>query len=138
MYHYLKWAALSLFFKRNLRYLALIALSIIAIYILDALYEDIADLLAKSGRSEEIAKYLFMKWGAASLFASLIVWSIMRLGLSGSAKKSPTEKKEKEKEKVESDPYLKRLEKFKNSKQLRSKSEILIESRKKRGAGKQS
>jgi len=40
MYHYLKWAALSLFFRRNLRYLLLMLVSMIGIYAADGIYHD--------------------------------------------------------------------------------------------------
>ncbi len=126
MYHYLKWAALSLFLKRNTRYLLLIAISIVGIYVSDALYEDMADLLAKSGKSDEIAKYLLMKWMSVLLFASIAVWSFLRIGFANRGKKD----KKIENSIPETDPYLKRLEKFKTGEKLRSKSEILIEKQK--------
>ncbi len=127
MYHYLKWAALSLFFRRNLRYLLLIVISIAGIYISDALYEDMARLSALSGENANIGRYLLMKWAAVLFFTAVIVWSIMRLGL-GVSKSS--EKKEDNKT-AQNDPYLKRLEKFKTKKNLRSESDIVIQSRKK-------
>ncbi len=127
MYHYLKWAALSLFFRRNLRYLLLIVISIAGIYISDALYEDMARFSALSGESANIGRYLLMKWAAVLFFTAVIVWSIMRLGLRVS--KSP-EKKDNLKT-AQNDPYLKRLEKFKTKRSLRSESDIVIESHKK-------
>ncbi len=127
MYHYLKWAALSLFFRRNLRYLLLIVISIAGIYISDALYEDMARLSSLSGENANIGRYLLMKWAAVLFFTAVIVWSIMRLGL-GVSKSS--EKKEDNKT-AQNDPYLKRLEKFKTKKNLRSESDIVIQSRKK-------
>ncbi len=127
MYHYLKWAAFSLFIKRNMRYLLLIVVSIAGIYLSDALYEDMARFLAMTGESGKIAKYLLMKWAAVLFFCAVIVWSIMRLGI---AKESSSAKKSGKKIKAD-DPYLKRLEKFKTPKKLRSKSDLVIESRKK-------
>ncbi len=128
MYHYLKWAALSLFLKRNIRYLLLIVVSIAGIYISDALYEDMADLLTRTDRSGDIAGYLLMKWAAVLIFGALIVWSIMRLGFT----KEPKGAKRSEKPANSDDPYLKRLEKFKNREFLKSKSDLLIESHIKR------
>ncbi len=127
MYHYLKWAALSLFFRRNLRYLLLIVISIAGIYISDALYEDMARFSALSGESANIGRYLLMKWAAVLFFTAVIVWSIMRLGLRVS---KSTEKKDNIKT-AQNDPYLKRLEKFKTKRSLRSESDIVIESHKK-------
>ncbi|BBG66763.1 hypothetical protein NNO_2060 [Hydrogenimonas sp.] len=133
MYHYLKWAALSLFFKRNMRYLLLILVSIAGIYISDALYEDMVRLSVISGETGKIGGYLLMKWAAVLFFAALIVWSIMRLGLG--AKRS-TDKKESEKT-VQDDPYLKRLEKFKTKKRLRSESDMVLEAYRKEKKGEQ-
>ncbi len=127
MYHYLKWAALSLFFRRNLRYLLLIVISIAGIYISDALYEDMARFSALSGESGKIGRYLLMKWAAVLFFTAVIVWSIMRLGL-GASKSSV---KKDNKKTAQNDPYLKRLEKFKTKKSLRSESDIVIQSHKK-------
>ncbi len=127
MYHYLKWAALSLFFRRNLRYLLLIAVSIAGIYISDALYEDMARFSALSGESGKIGRYLLMKWAAVLFFSAVTVWSIMRLGLGV----SKSAEKKGSRETVQNDPYLKRLEKFKTKRSLRSESDIVIESHKK-------
>jgi len=82
---------------------------------------------ALSGDSADIGRYLLMKWAAVLFFTVLIVWSIMRLGTGLS--KDP--KKRADKTVVQNDPYLKRLEKFKTKESLRSKSDIVIESRKK-------
>ncbi len=127
MYHYLKWAAISLFFRRNLRYLLLIVISIAGIYISDALYEDMARFSALSGESANIGRYLLIKWASVLFFTAVIVWSIMRLGLRVS---KSTEKKDNRKT-AQNDPYLKRLEKFKTKRSLRSESDIVIESHKK-------
>ena len=133
MYHYLKWAALSLFFKRNMRYLLLILISIAGIYISDALYEDMARYSAMSGETGKIGGYLLMKWAAVLFFAALIVWSIMRLGLG--AKRS-TDRKESKKI-AQDDPYLKRLEKFKTKKRLRSESDMVLEAHRREKKGEQ-
>ncbi|WP_456403993.1 hypothetical protein [Hydrogenimonas sp.] len=132
MYHYLKWAALSLFLKRNLRYLLLIAVGIVGIYVADALYQDMARYAALAGKSGDIAGYLLMKWAAVLLFTALILYSILRLGIS-------KERRVKERMKRDSrsaeavgpeDPYLKRMERFKTEEALRSRSQIVLEKRK--------
>jgi|GEM_PF-944808 len=139
MYHYLKWAAVSLFFRRNLRYLVLIAVGFVGIYVTDAVYEDMADFAAKSGQTGAIGTYLLIKWAAVLAFGALILFSIMRLGFSGGKrgrKKEPKErapKKPKPAEIPDDDPIMKRLERFKNPEPLRRKSDMVIEKRRRRG-----
>ncbi len=136
MYHYLKWAALSLFLKRNLRYLLLIGVGVIGIYVADALYQDMARYAALAGKSGDIAGYLLMKWVAVLVFGGLILWSVARLGI---AKESGSKREKKGTQKGETigpeDPYLKRMEKFKTREALRSRSQILLEKRKGRKKG---
>ncbi|WP_201353433.1 hypothetical protein [Hydrogenimonas urashimensis] len=131
MYHYLKWAALSLFLKRNLRYLLFILIGIVGIYVADAVYQDMAAYSVMTKHTGDISHYLLMKWTAVLFFSLLIVWSIFKLGVRERKKK---EKKQMKKGgEFENDPYMKRLEKFKTPRRLRSKTDVLIERKKKRG-----
>lgn len=130
MYHYLKWAALSLFFKRNLRYLLFIAVGFIGIYISDAIYTDMAEYALMTEQTEDISRYLLLKWIAVACFALLIVWSIFRLGF---VRKKEEKKRKVDKSNLENDPYMKRLEKFRTPRKLRSKSQLLIEKKRKKG-----
>ncbi|WP_456383207.1 hypothetical protein [Hydrogenimonas sp.] len=133
MYHYLKWAALSLFFKRNMRYLVLIAVGLTGIYIADAVYGDMADFAVKSGHTERIATYLAFKWSAVALFAVLILFSVTRLGFGSGSPKTSKRKKEEEKiSQPQEDPILRRLEKFKTPEKLRHRSDLVIERKRKR------
>ena len=139
MYHYLKWAALSYFFKRNLRYLVLIAVGVVGIYIADAVYEDLADFATRTGTTQKIALYLTIKWIAVVAFGALILFSIFRLGFAapkekrgfftGKAKKTKPQKPKNEEETP--DPVMQRLEKFRNSKPLRRKADMVIGKKKK-------
>ena len=139
MYHYLKWAALSYFFKRNLRYLILIGLGFLGIYIADAVYEDLADFATRTGQTERIALYLAIKWIVVLLCGGLILFSIFRLGLGrGKEEKMKgwfprkSESRKIQKEKIDEnvsepdDPLMQRLEKFRNPKPLRRKSDMVI------------
>jgi len=131
MYHYLKWAAASLFFKRNFRYLLLIVFGFVGIYVADAVYEDMAQYSVMTKHTEDISRYLLLKWIAVLSFGALIVWSIFRLGFS--QKKRDKKGEEKKKNPVaENDPYMKRLEKFKTPKKLRSRSDLTIERKRKK------
>jgi hypothetical protein len=129
VYHYLKWAALSLFFKRNLRYLVLIAVGFVGIYVADAVYEDMADFAAKAGATEKIGTYLLLKWLVVVAFAALILFSVMRLGFGGTKARGKKRKCERNgpKEIPENDPVMKRLEKFRKPEKLRHRSEIILE-----------
>ncbi len=128
MYHYLKWAAFSLFLKRNLRYLLTIAAAFAGIFITDALYEDISAYYIAANNGDEIFRYLFIKWIAIALFVAIIFWSIIKLGFGRSGKKSLKNKKESV---LPEDPYTRRLEKFNSKKSLLSKSDLVIRSHKK-------
>ena len=139
MYHYLKWAALSYFFKRNLRYLVLIAAGVVGIYIADAVYEDLADFATRTGATQKIAFYLTLKWIAVVAFGALILFSIVRLGFAspkekrgfwGEKRKSSKPQMPKIDEKTP-DPVMQRLEKFRNPKPLRRKADVVIGKKKK-------
>ena len=132
MYHYLKWAALSLFFKRNLRYLLFILLSLVGIYGADAVYTDLVEYFTITDRKESILYLLLGKWLVVTGLIGLLLYSIMRLGFSkeesgksGKKKKSvnPTAPSEPEEE----DPVMKRLEKFKEKPRLKRRSEVIME-----------
>ena len=128
MYHYLKWAALSLFFKRNLRYIVLIVIGFVGIFIADAVYQDMAQYALMTKKSGMIIRYLWMKWSAVLIFSALILWSIMRLGFARkSASKKESKKPRKTKKIPEEDPYMKRLKKFEDIEKVRSETEILLE-----------
>ena len=129
MYHYLKWAALTLFLKRNLRYLLFILVGFVGIYVADAVYRDMAEYSVMTEQTGDISRYLLLKWIVVILFGTLIVWSVFKLGFDG--KRRTKEKKERAAT-PENDPYMKRLEKFKTPRRLRSKSELLLEKKKKR------
>jgi hypothetical protein len=132
MYHYLKWAALSLFFKRNLRYLILILVSIIGIYGADAVYQDLVDYFVATDRKESILILLTVKWTVVIGLTALLVISIMKLGFSKEEKLSWRNRVGKEK-KVEDagepnrDPVMERLEKFREKKRLKRKSDVVLE-----------
>jgi len=120
VYHYLKWALVALFWKRNLKYLLLILLGVAGIYLSDALYGDMVEYAAVAHKEDEILKYLAMKWLAVILFIALILWSISRLGFDRAL--PDIEKRPKK----ENDPYLNRMEKFLHKKSLDSKSEKIL------------
>jgi len=82
-----------------------------------------------SKETENIGKYLLMKWIAVLFFSGMIVWSIFKFGFDG--KKFPKDKSGNE-EVIDKDPYMKRLEKFKTPEKLRSKSDFLIEKKRKK------
>ena len=147
MYHYLKWAALSYFLKRNLRYLALIGISLLGIYVADSVYKDLADYATRTDATDKIAYYLAAKWVAVLLLGGLILFSIFRLGLGGAkeekkgwklfAKESKSARPEKKKAKEkparpkseadpDPDPVMERLEKFRHAKPLRRKADVVI------------
>ncbi len=134
MYHYFKWAALSLFFRRNLRYIVMIVVGVFGIYLANAVYDDMAQYALITKKSSAIAKYLWIKWAAVSIFFIMIVWSVTRLGF---ARKKVSKKKSAKmgfrlkagKENNKEDPYMKRLKKFKNKERLRSRSDIILEKR---------
>jgi hypothetical protein len=134
MYHYLKWAALSLFFKRNLRYIVMIITGIVGIYLADAIYQDMAQYAVMTKKSDAIAGYLWTKWIAVILFTAMIVWAVMRLGFAQKKEKNAKRKKEKkrgrEKKIPKEDPYMRRLKKFEKVDKIRSKSDIILEKRK--------
>lgn len=134
MYHYLKWAALGLFFRRNMRYLVFIAAGFVGIYIADAIYEDMADFAVKTGETGAIGSYLLIKWLVVLVCGGLILFSVMRLGFGSDAKRVTKEKKRGgEKQEIPgNDPIMKRLEKFRRADRLRHRSDLIIE-KKRRG-----
>ncbi len=131
MYHYLKWAALSLFFRRNFRYVILILVAAAFIFLSDAVYQDLADYQRAVGHPENILYLLIGKWIVIVLSAGLLLFAISRLGFGGSRKKSKKQEKVLPSENI--DAIDRRLERFKGPQKLRSRSEILLEKRKKEG-----
>jgi hypothetical protein len=129
MYHYLKWAALSLFFKRNLRYLLFILLALIGIYGANAVYTDLVEYFTITERKESILYLLLGKWLVVTGLIGLLLYSIMRLGFSKgeSEKKKNNVKPSAPSIPGEEDPVMKRLEKFKEKPRLKRRSEVIME-----------
>ncbi|NPA29428.1 MAG: hypothetical protein GXO33_04510 [Epsilonproteobacteria bacterium] len=126
MYHYLKWAAIGVFLRRNTRYLLLAAMGVVGIFLADAVYEDLADLAYKTDQSGKIAFYLSLKWVAVLFFAGLTLFSLSRLGLG---RKEMTESGKKEKSKKETngdDPLMRRLEKFHHTRPLKRRADRVL------------
>ena len=132
MYHYLKWAALGLFFRRNVRYLALIAGAVAGIVLADAIYTDLADLAVKTDRTDRIVWYLAGKWIAVLLCGGLILYAIGRLGFSSDEGKKRETKSKPASPPEPEDPVMKRLEKFKHPDRLRHRSDLIIARRKRK------
>jgi hypothetical protein len=132
MYHYLKWAALSLFFRRNVRYLLLILISLIGIYGVDAVYRDLVDYFVATGRGETLLILLILKWAVVLALVVLLLFSIMRLGFGRELKGTSPRKKTKSRKiskdiSPADDRVMQRLEKFRDKKRLKRKSELLME-----------
>ena len=127
MYHYLKWAALSLFFRRNLRSLVFILISMIGIVGVDAIYSDLMEYFIVTDHKEGILYLLAGKWTIVIVFIILLLISVMRLGFS-SWPSLPKRMKDKNSEK---DPIMERLEKFRKKEQLKHRSDLVIERLKK-------
>ena len=135
MYHYLKWAAFSLFLKRNLRYLLFILVSILGIYGADAIYRDLVDYAVATGQKGVILYLLLGKWSIVIALSILLVYSIMRLGFGKEGPINSEKKRGKDsskgngsrKEEREEDPILQRLEKFKTKGRLKRHSEGVME-----------
>ena len=132
MYHYLKWAALSLFFKRNLRSLLFILLSLIGIYGADAVYSDLVEYFTLTGREENLLYLLLGKWLVVAGLIGLLLYSVMRLGFSKEGGGKSEEKKKSVKpiapsKPGEEDPVMKRLEKFREKPRLRRRSDLVME-----------
>ena len=127
MYHYLKWAALSLFFRRNLRNLVFILISMIGIVGVDAIYSDLMEYFIVTDHKEAILYLLAGKWTIVIVFIILLLISVMRLGFS-SRPSLPKRMKDKNSEK---DPIMERLEKFRKKEQLKHRSDLVIERLKK-------
>ncbi|WP_456393288.1 hypothetical protein [Nitratifractor sp.] len=140
MYHYLKWAALSLFFKRNLRYLMIIAVSLIGLYGIDALYRDFVDYFVQTGQRGYLLPLLLIKWGVVVGLIVLLLYSIMRLGFGRETEKRSFKPKFFGKERsgdkgeeadvAQEDAMMARLEKFRYKGRLRRKSDLLMERKK--------
>jgi len=138
MYHYLKWAALSLFFRRNLRWILLIFVALILIFFSDAIYRDLADYQRAVGHPENILYLLIGKWVLILLASGSLFFAISRLGW-GRVREDMEKEKRKQKpppppppSPVKIEAIDKRLKSFKGSRKLRNRSEILLEKRKKR------
>ncbi|WP_457596624.1 hypothetical protein [Hydrogenimonas sp.] len=137
MYHYLKWAAVGYFFRRNARYLILIVVGAAGIYVSDAVYEDLADFAAKTGRTDAIAGYLLAKWAAVALFLGLILFSIMRLGFERKKERpgrfaAKSSKSSKSVEPGADDPVMRRLEKFRTPERLKKRADLIVEKKRRK------
>ena len=139
MYHYLKWATIGLFLRRNLRFLVLIVVGVIGIYLADAVYHDLADLAYKTGQPEKISAYLAVKWLVVVGCGAMILFSVTRLGFSGESKRKRSPQPDKKERSVskkeaiaEDDPYMKRLEKFRGSQPLRKRSDLVLQKKRRR------
>ncbi len=133
MYHYLKWAALSLFFRRNLRYLLLMLVSMIGIYAADGIYHDLVDYAIATGRKGLILYFLAGKWVLVILLSILFVYSVMHLGFGKESvvakkeKKKRGEKVDDKKAKAQKELVMQRLEKFKSKGRLKRRSDLVLE-----------
>jgi len=134
MYHYLKWAALSLFFRRNLRWILLMLVAVGVLFLSDILYRDLVDYERAVGHPEKILYLLIGKWVVILCAAGVLLFAISRLGIG---RGSDVKTKKKREKKVPPPPETieaidRRLERFRGSQRLRNRSEILLEKRKKR------
>jgi hypothetical protein len=138
MYHYLKWAALSFFVKRNLRYLVAILLALGGIYGSDAIYQDMKDYALATDQKELVIYFLIGKWVLILLLAGMFLYSVMQLGFgrNGTVDKKSRRKPEgtdkPQSRDFEDDPIMKRLEKFRTRRDLKRRSDLILEKRKKR------
>jgi hypothetical protein len=133
MYHYLKWAALSLFFRRNLRYLLLLFLSVIGIFAIDAIHGDLKEFFVETGHREYLLSLLLFKWIGVLVLVGLLLFSLSRLGFSDPVRSKREEKKKGNDGKgEEGDPLMRRLEKFRGSRPLRRRSDLLVDRKKRR------
>jgi len=140
MYHYLKWAALSLFFKRNLRHLMVIAVSLIGLYGIDALYRDFVDYFVHTEQRGYLLPLLLIKWAVVAGLIVLLLYSIMRLGFGREIEKRSfkprffgkerLEEKGEKADVAQEDAMMVRLEKFRHKGRLRRKSDLLMERKK--------
>jgi len=162
MYHYLKWAALSLFIKRKLKFIAIILFSLIGLYMINGIYSDLVDYAIAIDKKRLILFFLIGKWSLVIIFLTSLIYGVFKL-VSSKDKKGKSKKQDKEakqesinikeeiKAKKESikevikksigakderpkEEILKeRLSKFEyNGKPLRRRSDILIEELKRR------
>lgn len=133
MFHYLKWAAILLFIKRNLLSLVLILAALVMIKVTDAVYNDIVGLLVKTGHEERLIAYLIGKWAAVISLMGVILFSIYRLVFVQSREKKKV-KKAQEKERQAKARILEqieagadRFEKFKEPDRLASRAQAIIQ-----------
>ncbi len=131
MYHYLKWAALSYFFKRNFHYIFLILIALFGIYASDSIYQDLKDYAIATKQKDFIVYYLIAKWVIRVVFIILLIYSIMNLGVKkGSESKVKRKTPQTLGDKFNSgidDDISRRLEKFRGSKPLRRRADIIVE-----------
>jgi len=134
MYHYLKWAALSLFFRRNLRALLLIVFSFLGILFLNNVYQDLAAYAQASGHKDVLLYLLIGKWGILLFLFALMFYGISRLGFGKEKGKEGTARVRSGQKSANSLPdpkedarIMQRLEKFREPKRLRRKSDLLME-----------
>jgi len=149
MYHYLKWAAISLFFKRNLRSLILMALALLGIFVLNAVYGDLVDYLVATRRQEQILTLLLVKWLLILILAGVLVYGALGLGISRAKEQEKPKKRPKKSlpnplkpisettKEANEERIRKRLEKFKDPRKLRRKSDQIIERLEKKGIRRQ-
>ncbi|WP_457605537.1 hypothetical protein [Nitratifractor sp.] len=140
MYHYLKWAALSLFFKRNLHYIALILVSATGILATNAIYQDLVDYAIAINKKSMILFWLAGKWLLILFFSLLFLYSFFQLGFRTDSSRSRKQKgrggkagskqsgNEPGHELSPKEKYLdQRLEKFRHRGKLRRKSDLMME-----------
>jgi len=140
MYHYLKWAALSLFFRRNLRVLLLIAFSFLGILFLNNVYQDIVAYAQASGHKDALLYLLIGKWGILLFLFVLMLYGLSRLGFGKEKGKEGATRAQSSKKSASTLPdakedarIMQRLEKFREPRRLRRKSDLLMEKLRKEG-----
>ena len=127
MYHYLKWAAVGLFLRRNLRVLGIILLAAAMILLSDWIYRDLVDYNLAIGHKDRLWVLLLGKWVWIVCWAGVLVWGVFRIVPSGRGKRSSETKRPKSSEQLRRVETLdRRLEKFRHGK-VRRRSEILLE-----------
>ncbi|WP_456431883.1 hypothetical protein [Nitratifractor sp.] len=133
MYHYLKWAAVGLFLRRNLRVLGIILLAAAMILLSDWIYRDLVDYNLAVGYKDRLWILLLGKWVWIVCWAGVLVWGVFRIVPSGRGKRLSETKRPKGSEQLRRvDTIDRRLEKFRHGK-VRRRSEILLEKKGKKG-----
>ena len=147
MYHYLKWAAVSLFFRRNIRYIVLIVICVAVIYFANSIYQDLVDYEIAMGTKHNILYLLIGKWVAILLSFGGLFYGVSKLGFSKDKKKNKNKKKSSKRIKpilkskkinfsIPKNPLKRednsssideRLEKFKGNRKLRSRADFILE-----------